>query len=408
MRFLNLLLLFFVLVSLASCHAAQPTVDVSLVETAVASTKTALPQTPSKTLSQPNNLTETESTILGKPSLTPTLSPTLNATPSETPKPEIVKTQKNCSDKIKFVSENVQDGSVFSPGEKFEKKWVLRNIGTCTWNNQYKLVFVDGDTLGEEVEIPLSAEVAPENSYEFSIIFTSPAQVGKFRGNWKIKNDQGVSFGLGSEGDKPFWVEIEVAQSSNIVDLGTPTWSDNFDKEKDLVYLGSDVNSSYTIKNGYLNIKIKEPIGDLWRMMSRPPIEDFYIEVVYKTGDNCSGKDSYGMITHSPDTEDDVDTGYIFVFSCDANYRFYRMDQGSFVGIQNWTRSVNLNGGPNQNNTIGVLSRDSLFTIYINGVKVADFTDSTYQLGIFGFVARAEDEMDFEVNIDRVSTWDGK
>jgi hypothetical protein len=149
-----------------------------------------------------------------------------------------------------------------------------------------------------------------------------------------------------------------------------------------------------------------EPAGDQWRVANRPSLADFYLEAKFIMGDNCSGKDSYGFLLRSPDSGNNiVDSGYVFGFSCDGNYRFYRMDDGSFVGIQNWTQAPNLVSGPDGENQIGILAQGEVLKIFINGAMIAEFTDSTYSKGNFGLMVRSADTSNLEIMVDQLATW---
>jgi hypothetical protein len=53
--------------------------------------------------------------------------------------------------------------------------------------------------------IPTS--VAPGQTVDITISLTSPTTAGTFRGYWKLKNNTGIPFGIGSAGTKSFWVE---------------------------------------------------------------------------------------------------------------------------------------------------------------------------------------------------------
>ena len=56
--------------------------------------------------------------------------------------------------------------------------------------------------------IPTS--VAPGQTVDITIPLTSPTTAGTYRGYWKLKNNNGIPFGIGSAGTKSFWVEIKV------------------------------------------------------------------------------------------------------------------------------------------------------------------------------------------------------
>jgi len=115
-------------------------------------------------------------------------------------------------DRATFVADvTVPDGTVFSPNASFTKTWRLRNTGSSTWNKSYGLVFVSGDQLGGPAQTALAAVVAPNTSIDISVNLASPVNPGAYRGYWMLKNASGQMFGIGTNGNKPFWVDIVVA-----------------------------------------------------------------------------------------------------------------------------------------------------------------------------------------------------
>jgi hypothetical protein len=112
----------------------------------------------------------------------------------------------------------VPDGTTFLPNQSFTKTWRLRNTGTCTWNSDYDLVFVDGDSMEGASAVPLSGSVLPGSTVDLSIDLESPGSAGTYRGNYKLRNAGGVLFGIGDNAASVFWVEIKVVLPSS-----TPT-----------------------------------------------------------------------------------------------------------------------------------------------------------------------------------------
>lgn len=106
------------------------------------------------------------------------------------------------------------DGSVFTPGSSFTKVWRLKNSGTCTWKTTYRVVLVSGDVLGGRNNMPLPVEVAPGQSIDLTMNFTTPLIEGDYRGNWQIRNDKGEIFGTTNTANKPFWVSVKVKAPS--------------------------------------------------------------------------------------------------------------------------------------------------------------------------------------------------
>jgi hypothetical protein len=64
--------------------------------------------------------------------------------------------------------------------------------------------------MGGPVSVPLPTDVAPGKTIDLRINLVAPAAIGTYRGNWMLSNATGALFGIGENGDKPFWVQIVV------------------------------------------------------------------------------------------------------------------------------------------------------------------------------------------------------
>jgi hypothetical protein len=137
------------------------------------------------------------------------------AIPSSTPVPLATNTatqvpiEEPC-DNVQFVSDvTVEDGTDYSPGEAFTKTWRLKNIGTCPWTSEYDLVFYGGDAMGGPASQPLTAvDIATGVTVDISVDLVAPVDEDRYNGEWILRNDAGILFGM--SGENPFWVEIEV------------------------------------------------------------------------------------------------------------------------------------------------------------------------------------------------------
>lgn len=151
----------------------------------------------------------------------PTITPTVTGTP---PSPTPTKTgtvQPNACDRAQFIADvTVPDGTSFAPGIGFSKTWRLKNVGTCTWTN-YSIMFDTGEKMGGPDSALIPTTVAPGQTVDITLNLTSPTTAGTYRGYWKLKNNTGVPFGIGSAGTKSFWVEIKVAGTG--INPNTPT-----------------------------------------------------------------------------------------------------------------------------------------------------------------------------------------
>jgi hypothetical protein len=101
------------------------------------------------------------------------------------------------------------DGTVVSPGQSFIKTWRIKNVGICTWNSDYQLVFDSGDAMsGPATQQLTDIQIPPGETLDISVELTAPDTSGTYRGNWKFSDPHGDIFGT-TKGN-PIWVEIEV------------------------------------------------------------------------------------------------------------------------------------------------------------------------------------------------------
>lgn len=136
--------------------------------------------------------------------------PVTPGVPTNTPTPTSV---AGC-DRAQFISDiTVPDGTTFAPNATFTKTWRLKNVGTCTWTTAYSLAFVSGDRMGG-VDTLLPQTVVPGQTVDVGVNLTAPSLAGSYRGYWELKNASGAFFGIGTNFDKPIWVDIKVSGSS--------------------------------------------------------------------------------------------------------------------------------------------------------------------------------------------------
>jgi hypothetical protein len=145
---------------------------------------------------------------------TPTVT-TGPGTPSATPAPTTIvstNTPPPC-DKASPgnpIDVTVPDDTDMLPGQQFVKTWRLINSGTCTWNSSYAVVWVSGEEMGDQNVVALGGNVSPGQSVDISVPMTAPASTGSYQSNWRLRNADGVLFGIGANGDAVFWVKIDV------------------------------------------------------------------------------------------------------------------------------------------------------------------------------------------------------
>ena len=204
----TLLVLIFLLVLVACAPAAtptEPTPDVAAIRTSAAQTVVAQ-----------FTLTAAVFTLPPPPEPTETTAPeaTVTATATQpvvaqvtTAEGTLIELCDKYSWDVNTVDVNYKDNSVVAPGESFTKTWLIKNIGSCTWGEGYRLVFSYGERMSGQA-VPLEAAIAPGQEVEVSATFKAPDLPGTYFSSWTMQNAQGIPF-LGND-NKSLYVQIVV------------------------------------------------------------------------------------------------------------------------------------------------------------------------------------------------------
>ncbi len=185
-----------------------PTASVPTASVPTATVPTATAPAPT----EPAAPTSTRTSPL--PTNTP--APTATPLPTNTPLPTLTPTPKPLPcNAAKFIDDvTVPDGTAFAPNTDFTKTWRLQNSGTCTWTTEYDLIYVDGSQMDGKKAVDMPRNVKPGETVDLSVVLTSPAKSGDYRGYWMLRAADGTVFGVGTDFDKAFWVVIYVIKTS--------------------------------------------------------------------------------------------------------------------------------------------------------------------------------------------------
>jgi len=100
-----------------------------------------------------------------------------------------------CTLNASYVADvTIPDDTELAPGTAFAKTWRIRNSGTCDWGSGFTLAFVSGDHMGGPSSVAVPATVAGSTA-DVSVNLTAPGAPGTYRGNWRVRSDEGVAFG---------------------------------------------------------------------------------------------------------------------------------------------------------------------------------------------------------------------
>jgi hypothetical protein len=199
---LLLLCLFFITGCNSQTPPAIPTPDLNPIRTEVAATVLAqVPQICALT-----------------PDATQVILPTATVTPAPTLAPSATSTQTtgtpDANDLAMWVAQSVQDNTTFTPGQQFTMTWTIKNVGTTTWTNGYRLRFYSGVAFGAPKEIALDKEVKPDETVDISVQMEAPLIPTEYRSDWVLSNEIRRNF------KEPVFLKIKVAKPASTL---TPT-----------------------------------------------------------------------------------------------------------------------------------------------------------------------------------------
>ncbi len=335
--------------------------------------------------------------------ITATTAPTATSTPQPTATMPPTPTPLSCSNKGKFIDDvTIPDDTEMLPGQEYIKTWRLQNTGTCTWSDQYALMFVNGDQMNGTSPLPLTGSVAPNSTVDISITLKAPATAGTYRGSWVLFTPSAFNYNPETDAIVSFYVQIKVVEGVSELNLGAATWTDNMDNANNW-YLLDTANTKFTEGDGKLVMTSINPgVSEEWGLSDKPSMDDYYLQATFITGSTCSGVDRYGLLARAPDQ----DKGYVFEFSCDGHYRLYTWDGKNYNAIQEWRTASSILAGTNQTNIMGIYMKGTTLRLYANGHKLAEFTDSTFDHGQFGLVIGSLNTNNLTVYVDQVAYWD--
>lgn len=100
------------------------------------------------------------------------------------------------------------DSSEVSPGQTFEKVWLVRNDGDVAWPRSTELTFVSGDDLPATKVYPVSSTVLPGQEVPLTVQLVAPPVEGRFISYFRLQNAATQApFG------QRFWADFRVTNS---------------------------------------------------------------------------------------------------------------------------------------------------------------------------------------------------
>lgn len=185
-------------------------------------------------------------------------------------------------------------------------------------------------------------------------------------------------------------------------ELGSSTWGAVFEDGTETWFQYENEQAKSEVRDGKLVLTAKKANSfDAWTM-SHPELDDFYLEVVFTTGESCAGKDRYGILFRAPENT----MGYLYNVACDGSYQLRIWDGEQFTDLINWTVDASIAQGPEINQRLGVWAEGDRLVLYVNGFEVGEARDSTFSEGTFGVNIAAAETEGFTVDVIEAKAWD--
>lgn len=100
-----------------------------------------------------------------------------------------------CSYGAQFIEDlTIPDGSTVTPDQVLDKRWAVRNTGSCDWGPDYRLVRVDPGAESGAAEMALYPARAGETAI-WQVTLVAPGRPGDFLASWQARSPEGFLFG---------------------------------------------------------------------------------------------------------------------------------------------------------------------------------------------------------------------
>jgi hypothetical protein len=194
--------------------------------------------------------------------------------------------------------------------------------------------------------------------------------------------------------------------------LGAPSYVDpmsasSFGNWSRDAVLPDTANIRLALSGGNLLVTGKNQFFDTW-WFSWPSLRNFHLEMTVST-EQCSGKDTYGVIFRGPPRDFGDTYGYVAVFSCDGEYQLRRVvsaDPYTTFNLTPWTKSDNIKSGANKTNVLGVMAEGDTIMVFANGFLLAQIKDDNYRQGRYGVFVSAGPTAGFTYLVDEIAYWE--
>jgi serine/threonine protein kinase len=181
--------------------ASQLSVYGNVTGVPIVASPTSTPSyTPSPTRTPTASFTPTPTRT---PTVTPTPTITLTPTPNQTQTLAVLtqaavaatQTTAACVFDYQIIQQDPEDGGLWPVNTAYERVITLFNSGTCAWEPNTYLRWVEGEDFNSRTSIFIPEEVGVGETYELIFSGTTPLRFGEKSGTWQLRTPGGISIG---------------------------------------------------------------------------------------------------------------------------------------------------------------------------------------------------------------------
>jgi hypothetical protein len=119
--------------------------------------------------------------------------------------------------KAALSSETIPDGTAMQKNQTFTKTWVLKNVGSETWDESYSLELLSAKSsslMDAPLKVLFGKPVKPGDSIELSIDLIAPQNDGSYTVTYRVLDERGFDVAVGQGNN--IWLTIVIGQKAVI------------------------------------------------------------------------------------------------------------------------------------------------------------------------------------------------
>ena len=192
---------------------------------------------------------------------------------------------------------------------------------------------------------------------------------------------------------------IDVADRLAEIKADDPTTSDDFRRDNDTWNIEPDEDATFFYRGRTFHIKVDAPEWIGWSA-GEITTTDFLLEVDTQYVDGPADAE-YGVIFRQVD----ADNYYFFAISRSGSYGMWRLEDGEWQTLVEWTATDAIDTSEDALNRLGILAEEAQLTLLVNDVALTQLEDETFASGKVALALGTFDEAGAEVAFDNLDIW---